>query len=217
MTEVKVNRSKDYVVMSNNHFKEKNMSLKAKGLLSLMLSLPESWDYSIKGLTSISKESFNTIKSILKELKKYGYLEIVKINTDKAKNGRYEYEYNVYEEPKNKRPKNNLLFFDTNNNIYNTNIVSDNNIVNDTNIGNNIINNNRKAFKKPTLEEIKEYCQKRNNGVDAKKFYDYYEANDWIDQTGKKVKSWKQKIITWEGSRGKKQEVVSTKPQRRIL
>ncbi len=207
MTEVKVNRSKDYVVMSNNHFKEKNMSLKAKGLLSLMLSLPESWDYSIKGLTSISKESISTIKRTLKELKKYGYLEIVKINPDQAENGRYEYEYNVYEDPvtKKTRGQKQPLEFEPYNNIYNTNIE------------NNIINNNKKGFKKPTLEEIKEYCQKRNNGVDAKKFYDYYEANDWIDQTGKKVKSWKQKIITWEGSRGKKEEVVSTKPQRRIL
>lgn len=47
---VRINKTKDYTVMSNSHFKEKGMSLKSKGLLSLMLSLPENWDYSISGL-----------------------------------------------------------------------------------------------------------------------------------------------------------------------
>lgn len=60
-------------------------------------------------------------------------------------------------------------------------------------------NNTRKVIiKKPTLEEIKEYCKERNNDVNPQKFYDYYEANNWIDNKGNKVKSWKQKVITWE-------------------
>ena len=54
----------------------------------------------------------------------------------------------------------------------------------------------------PTLSEIEDYCRERNNDVDPKKFFDYFEANDWIDSKGKKVQSWKQKIITWEGGRG---------------
>ena len=53
-------------------------------------------------------------------------------------------------------------------------------------------------FTKPTLEEIKEYNNSRGGCVDAKKFYDYYEAGNWKDQKGNKIKNWKQKLITWE-------------------
>ena len=52
--------------------------------------------------------------------------------------------------------------------------------------------------RKPTLEEVENYCKERNNNVDPKKFYDYYSVNNWIDNKGNKVKNWKQKIITWE-------------------
>lgn len=73
----------------------------------------------------------------------------------------------------------------------------------------NTINNKStiKRFKKPTLEEVKEYCIQRNNNVDAQKFYDYYEVNNWSDSKGNKVKNWKQKVITWE-SRQPKQPVI---------
>lgn len=56
----------------------------------------------------------------------------------------------------------------------------------------------KERFKKPTLEDIEEYCRERNNSVNAKTFYDYYEAGDWKDKSGNKVKNWKQKLITWE-------------------
>lgn len=65
---------------------------------------------------------------------------------------------------------------------------------------NNIsINNTRiNKYSKPTLEEVENYCKERNNNVDPKKFYDYYEVNNWIDNKGNKVRNWKQKVITWE-------------------
>lgn len=56
----------------------------------------------------------------------------------------------------------------------------------------------RKVFVPPTLEEVEDYCKERKNNVNAKKFYDYFTASDWVDSKGKKVQSWKQKIITWE-------------------
>ncbi len=63
-------------------------------------------------------------------------------------------------------------------------------------------------FTPPTLEEVKGYCTERNNKVDPKRFYDYYTASDWKDSKGNKVKSWKQKVISWErsdnGNAGKK-------------
>lgn len=67
----------------------------------------------------------------------------------------------------------------------------------------------KERFKKPSLEDIKEYCLQRNNNVDAQKFFDYYEANNWSDSKGNKVKSWKQKVITWETHAPKpKEEIV---------
>jgi hypothetical protein len=75
-----------------------------------------------------------------------------------------------------------------------------------TNINtNNKENIKRKIFKKPTLEEVKQYCIERKNNVDAQKFIDYYEANNWTDSKGNKVKSWKQKVITWETHQPKQQ------------
>lgn len=75
------------------------------------------------------------------------------------------------------------------------------------NTSNNTINNNiyNKQFKKPTLEEIEQYCKERNNNIDPKKFYEYYSVSNWKDKDGKQVKNWKQKVITWEG-RNKKQD-----------
>ena len=86
--------------MSNYHLKEKDMSLKSKGLLSLMLSLPPDWDYSINGLISICKENETSIKSSLDELKKFGYLEVIKLMPNETETGRIEYVYNIYEIPK---------------------------------------------------------------------------------------------------------------------
>lgn len=100
MAKFKVNKTKDYTIMSNYHLKEKNMSLKAKGLLSVMLSLPDNWDYSIAGLVAISQENETAIKSALSELKQFGYLEVIKLMPNESETGRIDYIYNVYEKPK---------------------------------------------------------------------------------------------------------------------
>ncbi len=105
MAVIRINKTADYTVMSNAHFKEKEMSLKAKGLLSLMLSLPDSWDYSIAGLVAICKENETAVKSTLNELKKFGYLVVTKKMPNETDSGRYEYEYNIYEQPQVKQPE----------------------------------------------------------------------------------------------------------------
>ena len=99
MAVVRVNKTSDFTVMSNRHFKEREMSLKAKGLLSLMLSLPDEWDYSIAGLAVICKENETAIKSTLSELRKFGYLSITKLFPNETKTGRIEYAYNIFEHP----------------------------------------------------------------------------------------------------------------------
>lgn len=105
MSVIRVNKTKDFTVMSNHHLKNKNLSLKAKGLLSVMLSLPEDWDYSVAGLSAISLENDSAIKSALKELRLEGYLVITKKMPNDTDSGRIEYVYDVYEEPVQAREK----------------------------------------------------------------------------------------------------------------
>ena len=100
MATFRVNKTSDYTVISNYHLREKGMSLKAKGLLTLMLSLPEAWDYSVSGLASICAENETAIKTGLKELKKFGYLRISKIFPSKERgNKKIEYIYEIFEKP----------------------------------------------------------------------------------------------------------------------
>lgn len=92
----RVHRIDGFAILSVHHLKNKEMSLKAKGLLSIMLSLSEDWDYSIMGLTALSKDQRDSVMSALEELRKFGYL---KMSTERDERGRYETTYDVYEEP----------------------------------------------------------------------------------------------------------------------
>lgn len=96
MSVFKIEKNKNYTVMSNYHLRDRNLSYKAKGLLSFMLSLPEDWDYSINGLVAVSKEGVKAIKNILQELQRCGYLII---NKKQNEIGQFEYEYLIYEYP----------------------------------------------------------------------------------------------------------------------
>lgn len=102
MSVMRINKTKNYTVMSNHHLRNKSLSLKAKGLLSVMLSLPDGWDYSIAGLCSICKENETAIKSALAELKDNGYVVVTKLLPDKdANRNRIEYVYDIFEQPVN--------------------------------------------------------------------------------------------------------------------
>lgn len=97
MAVIRVNKTKDFTVMSNAHFKEREMSLKAKGLLSLMLSLPDEWDYSVRGLVTLSSDGNKGTEKALLELEKFGY---VKRTLAKDQKGRFSgYDYDIYESP----------------------------------------------------------------------------------------------------------------------
>ena len=93
----RVNKNENYTVMSNYHLKSKNLSLKAIGLLSKVLSLPNDWDYSISGLSSICKEKETAIKAALDELKEWGYLVVTKLMPNETDSGRIEYVYDFFE------------------------------------------------------------------------------------------------------------------------
>jgi hypothetical protein len=91
-----VEKNREFVVMHNKFLREKEMSLKAKGLLALCLALPEDWEYSINGLCAICKESQTSIRSALKELETFYYL---KRERHKDEKGQFIYEYIIFETP----------------------------------------------------------------------------------------------------------------------
>ncbi len=93
----RVERTRDYTVMSNHHLKDRELSLKAKGLLSMILSLPDEWNYTLRGLAAISKEGVDAIGSTVRELEKAGYIIRRQL---RGANGRIsDTEYTIYEQP----------------------------------------------------------------------------------------------------------------------
>ncbi|MBQ7299792.1 MAG: helix-turn-helix domain-containing protein [Clostridia bacterium] len=97
MAVFRIDKTRDYTVMANHHLRNKSLSLKAKGLLSLMLSLPEDWDYTTKGLSMICKDGVDSICSTVKELENAGYVKRRRI---RDAHGRLtEVEYTILEKP----------------------------------------------------------------------------------------------------------------------
>ena len=102
MSVIRIHKTKNFTVMSNYHFKEKEMSLKAKGLLSLMLSLPDDWNYSIAGLVKLSKDGKDSVMTALAELEKFGYLTRSQLVNEKGQFSGVE--YHIFEQPQQEKP-----------------------------------------------------------------------------------------------------------------
>lgn len=97
MAVFRVEKNTNFTVMSNHHLKNKKLSLKAKGLLSQMLSLPAEWDYSLNGLAHINKEGKDSVREAIKELEREGYIVRTRVRDDKGLLGKAEYV--IYELP----------------------------------------------------------------------------------------------------------------------
>ena len=102
MAVFRVERNKGYTVMSNHHLRNKELSLKAKGLLSQMLSLPEDWDYTLKGLSLINREKIDAIREAIKELERAGY--IVRSRERDEKGRLRGADYVIFEQPQPPTP-----------------------------------------------------------------------------------------------------------------
>ena len=97
MAVFRIEKTRDYTVMSNHHLRNAELSLKSKGLLSMMLSLPEDWNYTTRGLAKICKEGTDSIGSALKELEQAGYIVRNRLRDSKGKI--VDVEYVIYETP----------------------------------------------------------------------------------------------------------------------
>ena len=102
MAVFRIERTRDYTVMSNHHLRNEKLSLKAKGLLSMMLSLPEDWNYTTRGLAKICKEGVDAIGGALRELETAGY--IVRHQMRDRQGRISDTEYVIYEQPQPKNP-----------------------------------------------------------------------------------------------------------------
>ena len=87
MAVFRIEKTRDYTVMSNYHLRDRLLSLKAKGLLSLMLSLPENWDYTMKGLACICKDGIDSISGGIRELEAHGYLVRARVRNENGQLG----------------------------------------------------------------------------------------------------------------------------------
>lgn len=100
----RVEKNSNYTTMCNYHLRDQGLSLKGKGLLSMLLSLPDTWNYSVRGLSSITPDGVDGVLTALKELERLGYLER---NQQRESNGRMgRAEYVIYEMPRKSRVRN---------------------------------------------------------------------------------------------------------------
>jgi len=98
MAVFRIEKTRDYTVMANHHLRNTELSLKAKGLLSLMLSLPEEWDYTTKGLARICKDGVDSICAGVRELEDHGYVVRERIRNPNGQLGAIE--YTILEQPR---------------------------------------------------------------------------------------------------------------------
>lgn len=205
MAVIRINKTADYTVMSNAHFREKGMSLKAKGLLSLMLSLPDNWDYSIAGLVTLSKDGKDSVMTALQELEEFRFLKRTRTTDEKGQFAGYDYDVfekpyaPIADEPDAEKPSADIP---NEGNPYAENPNTENppqlNTYPSSTKKASSKKVSNKSFTPPTLDEVKAYAASRKSSVNPVAFYDYYDAGEWKDAKGQPVKSWKQKFITWE-------------------
>lgn len=177
-----------FTVVDNYALRDENLSLKARGLLVTMLSLPDNWQFSENGLCSIfKKDGQSSIRSGLKELEEAGYL--VRTRTRDSLGRVSSVDWTIYDYP----------------HVENHNVVKPNldlqpqlNTNQSKTKESNTEREKRKRFTPPTLEEVAAYCNERHNSVSPSAFSDFYTANGWVQGRGKPIRDWKAAVRTWE-------------------
>lgn len=192
MAVFRVHKTKDFTVMSNHHLRDKNLTLKAKGLLSVILSLPDDWKYSIAGLAAICKEGTSAVKSALQELTDAGYVTVTKLYPNQTETGRIEYVYDIHERPQAPRKQG------IENLPLESQQVENHSQLSTEEPSTDKPTTNKKNICHPTIGEVKAHVQEKGYHFDPQHFFEYYDASGWKMQNGKPVKSWKQCCVTWE-------------------
>ena len=200
---IREKKERDYTVINNTVLKDERLSWKAKGVLCYLLSLPEDWVIYQSELLKHSTDGRESLRNAINELEEYGYLIIDKKRDEK---GHFTAIYKIIENPNEKtesgktesenptRENRHGKTESENPTLLNTNIQSTN--LKSTNIQST--KRESKRFIIPTLEEIQNYCNERQNKINPEYFLDYYTARDWKFNNGGKMKDWKATIRNWE-------------------
>lgn len=191
---------KDFTVIRNAIFKDYRLTAKAKGVACQLLSLPPTWEYSVKGLATCFGDGESSIRSAISELEKYGYLR----REQNREDGRFgKSKYIITDMLKSEKPfvENPMAVNPSaeNPSQYNTKEY------NTKELNTHSINNNsvsaQKTFRKPTVEDVQAYIDEKGYSVNADRFIDYYTANGW--KVGKNpMKDWKAAVRNWERNNG---------------
>lgn len=212
----------NYTTISNVFLRDRNISLKAKGFLAIIMSLPDSWDFSINGINSLLPEGKTAIYSIIKELIENGYCTV---DNNRSANGTFNgNDYVFFETPHSENPNTVIPNMDNksqiNKDINKLNNKQKKEQISKENISkekNGVIQfesvehtDNAKKFVPPTLQEVEAYVKSKGYCFSAEKFVAYYESVGW--RVGKnKMKSWRAACRTWDiNNRG---NVLSTRVQ----
>ena len=204
----------NFTVIDNAIFKDYSLSFKSKGLLCQMLSLPDGWEWSVEGLTKLSSDGISAVRSALDELEQAGYFRRQQIRKDNKIAG-IEYIISETKMCENLISENLIL-----GNLISENLISENQPQLNTKESNtNSLNTkesnthtekrprkpknadlNNTPSLRPSIEDIEAYINEKDLDVDGKRFFDFFEASEWVDSKGNPVRNWKQKLITWSNN-----------------
>lgn len=209
------NRGK-FTVIDNYALQDESLSLKARGLLVTMLSLPDNWQFSENGLCSIfQKDGQASIRSGLKELEKGGYLTRKRTRDGFGRVSNVEWTICDLPHLENPSVVNPNLDFrpQLNTKQSNTKIIKElNNRPPVSPEGGTTAPEKRKRFVPPSVDEVRSYCTERGNNIDPQRFVDFYTANGWAQGRGKPIKDWRAAVRTWEGREAQRSPARAAKP-----
>lgn len=181
---------KDFTVIRNAIFRDKTLSAKAVGVACTLLSLPPTWDYSVRGLVALFSDGESSIRSALTELEEHGYLRRERVREQGKLGGCI---YIITDSLKSEKPN-------VENPRVENHVVENPSQLNTKELNTNKSNTN-KRFIPPSREEVQEYIDENGFSVDAERFIDYYTSNGWM--VGKNhMKDWKATVRNWERKNG---------------
>ena len=197
---IREKKERDYTVINNTVLKDERLSWKAKGVFCYLLSLPEDWVIYQSELLKHSTDGRESLRNAINELEEYGYLIIDKKRDEK---GHFTAIYKIIENPNEKTESGKTESENPTRENRHGKTESENPILlntnkQNTNKQNTNENEKSKRFTIPTLEEIQNYCNERQNKINPEYFLDYYTARDWKFNNGGKMKDWKATIRNWE-------------------
>lgn len=196
-----------FTVIDNFALRDNGLSLKARGLLVTMLSLPDNWKFSENGLCSIlPKDGQASIRSGLKELEALGYLSRQRTRDEHGRVSEVVWEICDYPRLENPSVDNPNL-----ENRPQLNTKERSTKERNTEIGTHT------RFYPPSVDEVRSYCRERQNNIDPEAFVDYYEANGWVQGRGKPIRDWKAAVRTWERRRKESEKKESGDGPERLI